>query len=255
MKLLRIVIVSVIIVIVILIVTYIYFLKFADVSGGLPFSRNQLSLLTQKAENGNAKACWCLSAFYYDDETIEQYWLRKSAEYGYSEAQYHLYSYLIHKSFGQEIEAVEWLKKAADKNNNFAQSELGKLYREGKIVKQDVQQSEFWYRKAANGGLISAMLYLARFLPEQDISKSIIVEAYSWAVIAQLKSPSRSSYADEARKRQEMIIKKAKTLGFDKDTIKRESQPIIEKMSKKITVYKFETSDDLYLDCLKIIEG
>lgn len=225
---------------------------FVDVYGGLPFNRHQLSLLTQKAENRDAKACWCLSAFYYDDETIEQYWLRKSAEYGYSEAQYHLYSYLIHKSFGQEIEAVEWLKKAAD-NNNFAQSELGKLYREGKIIKQDLQQSEFWYRKAANGGLISAMLYLAIFLPEQYDNKSMIIEAYSWAVVAQLRSPPQSSYADEARKRQEMIIKKAKTLGFDKDTITRESKPIIEEMAKKITVYKFETSDDLYLDCLKII--
>lgn len=253
MKLLRIVIVSVIIIFVIFIAICIYLHKFDDY-GGLPFNKNQLSLITQKANNGDAKACWCLSIYYYDDDTTAQNWLRKSAEYGYPEAQYDMYSNLIHASFGQEIEALEWLKKAADNNHVFALSELGKLYREGKIVKQDSKESEYWYRKSANNGLIGAMLYLSKFLSEHYDSKSVIIEAYSWAVVAQLRCPPSSSYANEARKQQEIIIKKVKTLGFDKDNFVRESKPIIKKMEKNIPVYnKIQKPEDLFNDCLSTI--
>lgn len=56
--------------------------------------------------------------------------------------------------------AAYWLKKSADDDNPYAQSELGYMYTAGKGVAQDYNKAIYWYKKAANQGLASAQYNL-----------------------------------------------------------------------------------------------
>ncbi len=217
--------------------------------GCLPFTNKELALLTDKAEMGHAEACWCLSFYYLKDEKLGIYWLRKSAEYGYPRAQSLLSSFLM-KTEHDRSEAIEWLKKAADQNDIYACEELGDLYLEGEIIKKNLQQAEYWYRRSAYGEDQSAMFKLSKLLLTYHDSQSSIIEAYCWAMMDHSRRSPGSPYANLALEYQKQIIKRGVLLGMKEKKIIKEAEKRVKVMESKIVAKKLY---DAYDDCLIII--
>ncbi len=48
--------------------------------------------------------------------------------------------------------ALYWHQKAAEQDDQVAQTNLGRFYRDGHGVNKDVSKALYWYRKAANQG-------------------------------------------------------------------------------------------------------
>ena len=59
-------------------------------------------------------------------------------------------------------EALQWYRKAAEKNNASAQFNLGVLYRLGYGVPASIEEARSWYRKAAQNGHKGAQNYLTQ---------------------------------------------------------------------------------------------
>ena len=53
---------------------------------------------------------------------------------------------------GDHVEAVMWYRKAAERDNVYAQSMLGILYNTGLFIPQDYVEAAKWYRRAAKQG-------------------------------------------------------------------------------------------------------
>ena len=85
-------------------------------------------------------------------------WLRKAADQGLAIAQTHLgLMYWEGEGVRQDYyEAVRWLRKAADQGPAVAQVFMGRAYAEGWGVEKDYDEAMKWYRKAADQGLAVA---------------------------------------------------------------------------------------------------
>lgn len=75
--------------------------------------------------------------------------IQEHAETGDAEAQWELY-----KRYNKvdSINNMKWLCRAADQGHYWARMELGRLYQDGKILKQDMSQAYLWYALAAQTG-------------------------------------------------------------------------------------------------------
>ena len=118
------------------------------------------------AEQGNMHAQYSLSKLYrprygdhveVEEDRAEAFlWMRRSAERGNAEAYSNLASDYRYGN-GVEVdggEAVSWYKKAAEKDNSGdAQFQLGEIFEEGIVVRQDIPQSRRWFRRAEDLGL------------------------------------------------------------------------------------------------------
>jgi TPR repeat protein len=112
-------------------------------------------------------------------------WYRKAAEQGHAGAQIRLGE--IYDSefdfffsgpsdspnlfFGvpkDDVQAVAWYRKAAEKGNAVAQFNLGLAYAKGKGVSKDAVQAVTWFRKAAVQGNADAQYTLAGFYDAGD---------------------------------------------------------------------------------------
>ena len=84
--------------------------------------------------------------------------IRRSAEQGYTEAQYNLgRCYYNGEGVSQDYtQAVYWWRKAAEQGNAGAQFYLGNAYYFGEGVSADKVQGGYWYRKAAEQGYAAA---------------------------------------------------------------------------------------------------
>ena len=80
--------------------------------------------------------------------------IRRSAEQGYTEAQYVLgFSYYFGEGVLQDYtQAVYWWRKAAEQGYTDAQFYLGFAYYSGVGVSADGTQAVYWWRKAAEQG-------------------------------------------------------------------------------------------------------
>lgn len=124
------------------------------------------------SEQGSAKADYCLGIIFYKTrweggiltlefktaEDAENY-LRKSAEAGYSQAQYILGFELLE---GNDIikknqeEGLKWLIISAENGGVLAQKKVGELYYEGNIVEMDLEKSYYYLKEASKNGNIEA---------------------------------------------------------------------------------------------------
>ena len=95
-----------------------------------------------------------------DDEFMELY---THAQEGNPEAQTEL-AYRLAKGVGtekNEIEAVNWYRRAAEQNHTPAQFSLGVMYAKGRGVEQDFRSAFKWYLKAAAQGDAGAQAMIA----------------------------------------------------------------------------------------------
>lgn len=105
------------------------------------------------AQHGYPMAAMLLGKFY---EEISDYasaiqWYRKAAERNHSGAQYYL-GHLYDLGFGVKkdmVIAVQWYRKAAEQGNSMAQRSLAYCYIRGKGVKQDYDEAIRWFVKEA----------------------------------------------------------------------------------------------------------
>jgi Sel1 repeat len=77
-------------------------------------------------------------------------------------------------------EAMKWLRKAADKGNPLAQSNLGEMYYKGWGVPQDYAEAAKWYLKAAAQGEVYAQNNIAGMYDNGEGLPLDDVEAVKW---------------------------------------------------------------------------
>ena len=77
-------------------------------------------------------------------------WLAKSANRGYSDAQYHLA--VLHSIEKNEEESLKWFLKAAEQNHDLANQALIKLLETGKLPDRTTKNSFEWLHKIAKQG-------------------------------------------------------------------------------------------------------
>lgn len=105
--------------------------------------------------------------------------LQSKADEGCVIAQYELgclaYRHVDHDS------AFKYWSMAASKEYAAAQFKIGWLYKQGKGVERSFSQAEAWYRRAAEQGLVEALVALEEMGPEKETSsnfQAVGVRAY-----------------------------------------------------------------------------
>jgi TPR repeat protein len=120
-----------------------------------------LRLFRLLANQGDARAQFCLGAMYFGGEGVPQQdeaeaakWFHLSAEQGELKAQAILgHMYMTGRGVPQDDgEAVKWLQKAADKGDAKAQDFLGDMYEDGHGVPRDYVRAHLWYSLSAAQG-------------------------------------------------------------------------------------------------------
>ncbi len=120
--------------------------------------------LLDEAKAGDAAAQTSIGRAYWQGTGVPKdyvqavYWLRKAAEQGNPGAQLGLG--IIYDGELEEVkdvpqdqaQAALWLRKAAEQGNGIAEYLLGHLYASGRGVPQDYVQAVAWYLKAAEHG-------------------------------------------------------------------------------------------------------
>jgi len=90
----------------------------------------------------------------------------------------------VPKDEEDDLEAVEWYRKAADQGDAGAQFSLGFMYANGHGVPKDEGEAVKWYRKAADQGLAEAQYNLgAMYANGHGVPKDDVV-AYKWLLLA-----------------------------------------------------------------------
>jgi TPR repeat protein len=123
----------------------------------------------KSAEQGYSTAQYNLADFYLwgvgvaKDDAQAAAWYRKAADQGEAPAQYQLgLLYYFGQGVGKDFaEAARWYWKAADQGNHPAENELGYLYTRGEGVPRDFNQSIGLFRRAVQGGQPLAVYNLA----------------------------------------------------------------------------------------------
>ena len=118
------------------------------------------ALLLRRAQGGDARAAFTLGMRYASPDYSGQgdveavRWLRLAAEQGHAEAQYNL-GILYAQGRGDPgdpLQAADWYRQAAEQGHTDAQYSLGVLYDLGRGVTADVATAMQWYELAAAGG-------------------------------------------------------------------------------------------------------
>ena len=83
-----------------------------------------------------------------------------------------------------EVEAVKWYRKSAERNLAVAQHSLGVCYALGQGVAKDDEQAVKWYRKAAEQNDADSQIALgSRYTRGHGVAKDY-VEGYKWCLLA-----------------------------------------------------------------------
>jgi len=145
-----------------------------------------LSIVTQLAHQGNAKAQYALSTVYQGmpgtgvemDEAESAKWLTLSASQGYPEAEYYV-GFLYFRGGGlfpkDKQETLKWYKKSAEHGFINAQHSLGMLYYLGLGVPKDYIKAYKWLHLASKKGYRMATKTekeLEEIMSSEEISKA-----------------------------------------------------------------------------------
>jgi TPR repeat protein len=150
------------------------------------FDAMSLDSLQKVGEAGDEVAQFILANRCYVEiktpDNVERslYWLRKSAENGFSPAQSYLASVYLNGQYGQEKnyeEAFKWASKAVAQRFVDAMALVGIMYIKGNGVKQDSQKGLKWLLRGADRGSLMALenlvaVYLNGEGAEKDPSKA-----------------------------------------------------------------------------------
>jgi TPR repeat protein len=106
-------------------------------------------------------------------------YIRVAADQGYAPAQFAIGYFHETGQLGlsDPHQAITWYKKAANQGDIFAQFSLGRMYFTGSDVGRDLAEAEKWLRKAANAGEPLSQFYLGKIREEKDYS---FIDATEW---------------------------------------------------------------------------
>ncbi|MCK7583204.1 MAG: sel1 repeat family protein [Chromatiales bacterium] len=125
----------------------------------------------------------------HDDSQRTNPQLHQAAENGDAEAQYQLGMSFIRSAWQHSeplamIEAVDWIRKAAEQEHVNAQLMLGALYEKGRGLIQDYERAYDWYRRAARQGNALAMERLGLIFARGRGVEQDLEQAYVWLNLA-----------------------------------------------------------------------
>jgi Tfp pilus assembly protein PilF len=139
------------------------------------------------AQQGNLRSQRLIGFMYYNGEGVvknnleAEKWLLKAAAQDSLVSQSVLALLYIEEKEYQM--AFFWLKKAADKNYDIAQYELGKMYLKGNGMRIDSDEAEKWFKRASgkkNASLLNSMAwYLCEEETKLDLAKEFVEIAIS----------------------------------------------------------------------------
>jgi TPR repeat protein len=122
-----------------------------------------------RAENGDAVAQFFLGRMLKLDADFDFKIDSISTVINKSTAEVKTNNSTLSSSVPQNDEhAIFWLTKSAEQNYTNAQNELGNIYRYAKGVSKNYPQAVFWYTKAAENGLIEAQSKLAQLYSQEN---------------------------------------------------------------------------------------
>lgn len=115
------------------------------------------------------------------DETKAEHYLTKASDYGNTHASYQLARLYIRQEsqklsgesgtaldYAKIAKAVKWLEESAAQENPFADYAIGRLYREGTLVAEDMEKAVFHLKRAADAGNSYAQCQLGKIYLEED---------------------------------------------------------------------------------------
>ena len=115
--------------------------------------------------------------------------MHRAAENGDAESQYRLGLAIVQRSWERGepfamLDAVAWIRKAADQNHVRAQCLLGALYEKGRGLIQDYELAHEWYLRAAQQGDAVAMSRLGMLFARGRGVDQNLAQAYVWLNLA-----------------------------------------------------------------------
>ena len=115
------------------------------------------------------------------DETKAEHYLTKASDYGNTHASYQLARLYIRQEsqklsgesgtapdYAKIAKAVKWLEESAAQENPFADYAIGRLYREGTLVAEDMEKAVFHLKRAADARNSYAQYQLGKIYLEED---------------------------------------------------------------------------------------
>ncbi len=133
----------------------------AYASGGIS---QALQLWQNAATLGSDEARYNIAALYAGGQGVVQdlaaasLWLSPLAEGGDAAAQFRMAT--LARMAGREDEFMEWLRRAADLGNPWAQAGIGVQTYEGRGREQDLSLAFQWYRRAASNRVLTGQRYI-----------------------------------------------------------------------------------------------
>ena len=162
------------------------------------FEKNRdeaIKWIRSAAEQGNVMAHYYLAVIFSTDGSINQAeavkWCRKPAEEGYALAQILMGD--LCKKCGEKGDAVEWYRKAAEKEV-VAQYKLGECYEKQEGVEKNEIEAFKWYHKAAEGGYANAQCRIAQMLELGQGCNPDEERAYQWYCKAAQSDNAEAQY-------------------------------------------------------------
>ncbi len=145
--------------------------------------RKALEWFMVAAKQGHIEAAYYVGLYYQNGKGVEQNiseaikWYEKAAIKNDRDALYHLAMILIRLEDKEWTTIFELLMRAAKQNHPNAQYNLAVMYQKGDGVEVNVEQSIYWYEKAAQAGLPNAqynlgMIYYEGRLVDKDEEKA-----------------------------------------------------------------------------------
>ncbi|NEX21015.1 sel1 repeat family protein [Thiorhodococcus mannitoliphagus] len=125
----------------------------------------------------------------HDESVRDNPDLHRAAESGDAEAQYRVGMTIVQRSWERSepfamLDAITWIRKAADQNYIPAQRVLGALYEKGRGLIQDYKLANEWYMRAAEQGDAHAMARLGMLFARGRGVKQDLTQAYVWMNLA-----------------------------------------------------------------------
>lgn len=153
------------------------------------------------AKQGNGLAEFSLALFYQSAWGREQdlklacHWFKKSAHNKIPQAEMALANCYNQYNFEQKPEeSINWYKKAFKSGISPAACALGKLFIQGKYIKQDVLLGVKWCEQGAKNGDINAQVELGRWYFTGELGKTNLEQAYYWLSGAAQQKNAEAAY-------------------------------------------------------------
>ncbi len=139
-------------------------------------SPQALQSLQQRAEQGDAQACFDLAGHYINGDGLPQSdtealrWFGRAAAQGLATAQYNVgVMYATGRGVEKSLEqAARWYRVAAEQGHAEAQFNLGTQYAFGIGVERNLDEAVVWLDRAAEQGMAQAQYNLAVLLEQRN---------------------------------------------------------------------------------------